>query len=329
MWKKIAAISSILGLAFTAPVALAQQHADASHYPSKPVQFLAGFPPGGVADIVARIIAVPLSKRLGQPVIVDNRAGAGGVVAVAAIAKAAPDGHTLGFGMSGALTSNVTLMPKLPYDPLKDIAPVSMVVDNPLAVVVNASSGIKTMQDFIANAKKQSKPVTYGTAGAGTAMNLAGELLNQKAGINMTHVSYKGSAPAAVDLLAGHIDAAILDLATAKPHLETGRLKALAVTSARRSALEPELPTIAESGVPGYEFSAWFSLVMPAGTPRDIVARVNKELTAVLKDPEVRNQLLAAKVEPIPGTPDELRNRIGREIKETAALIKAGNITLN
>lgn len=325
MLKQIAAATALC-LAFVAPHGVAQQ---AAQYPSKPVQFLAGFPPGGVADIVARIIATPLSQRLGQPVIVDNRAGAGGIVAVSLISQAAPDGHTMGFGMSGPLTTNVFLMDNPPYDPLKDIAPVSMVVLNPLALVVNSSSGINTMQEFIEHAKKAANPPTYGTAGAGTAMNLAGELLKQKAGIPMQHVAYKGSSPAAVDLLAGHLDAAILDLTTAKPHLDSGRLKALGVTSAQRSELEPGIPAIAESGVPGYEFTAWFSLVMPRGTPPEIVDRVNRELHVVLNDSEVRTQLLNARVEPIPGTPQELTDAIKREIEQNVALIKSAGISLN
>jgi tripartite-type tricarboxylate transporter receptor subunit TctC len=160
-------------------------------------------------------------------------------------------------------------------------------------------------------------------------MNLAGELLNQMAGIDLRHVPYKGSNPAAVDLLAGHIQAAVLDLATAKPHLESGRLKALAVTTAKRTAIAPELPTMAEAGVPGYELGSWFGLIMPAGTPPEIIKRINAELTGVLNDPKVREQLLAAKTEPLPTTPEEMRNTIRKEIQQTAALIKAANIKLD
>jgi tripartite-type tricarboxylate transporter receptor subunit TctC len=290
---------------------------------------MAGFPPGGVADIVARIIAPPLAQRLGQPVVVDNRAGAGGVIGADAVAKSAPDGYTFGFGVSGALTANVTLMPKLPYDPLKDLASVSKVVNNPLALVVNTSLGVNSVKAFIALAKSKPGQLSYGTAGHGTAMNLAGELLNQMAAIDIRHVPYKGSNPAAVDLLAGHLQAAVLDLATAKPHLESGRLKALAVTTAKRTAVAPELPTMAEAGVPGYELGSWFGLILPAGTPPEILKRIHTELTGVLNDPKVREQLLVAKTEPMPSTPDEMRNTIRREIQQTAALIKAANIKLD
>lgn len=329
MLKPIASLVFAVSFVAFAPLAAAQTNAASSAYPNKPLRFMAGFPPGGVADIVARIIAPPLSQRLGQPVIVDNRSGAGGVIGAEAIAKSAPDGYTFGFGVSGALTANVTLMPKLPYDPLKDLAPVTKVVNNPLALVVNSSLGVSNVKEFIALVKSKPGQFTYGTAGNGTAMNLAGELIKQMAGIDMMHVPYKGSNPAAVDLLAGHVQAAILDLATAKGHIETGRLKALAVTSAKRTAIAPELPTMAEAGLPGYELNSWFGLIMPAGTPPEIVKRMNAEVTAVLKDPKVRDALLTAKAEPAPTTADEMRNAIKAEIQQTAALIKAANIKLD
>lgn len=309
--------------------ALAQGAAAPGAYPERPIRFHAGFPPGGVADTVARIIGPAMAERLGQPVVIDNRAGAGGVVGVDAVARAAPDGYTMGFGVSGALTSSVTLMPKLPYDPTRDIAPISLVVLNPLVLVVPASSGIENLQDFMRAARARRGRTTYGTAGAGTAMHLSGELLEKMAGIELTHIPYKGSAPAAVDLLGGHLDAAVLDLATAKPHLAPGRLRAIGLTSARRTELAPEIPTIAEAGVPGYEFNAWFGLVMPAATPAAIVERVHAELVAVLKDPAVRRKLLEAGAEPMPGTPSSMRAQIAREIEVTADLIRSANIRID
>ncbi|MEJ7931086.1 tripartite tricarboxylate transporter substrate binding protein [Ramlibacter sp. AN1015] len=309
------------------PGALAQV-ASAGDYPSRPIRFYAGFPPGGVADIVARIIAQPLSTRLGQPVLVDNRSGAGGAIAVDTVAKAPPDGYTVGFGVSGALTSSVTLNPKLPYDPRRDIEPVSTVVMNPIVLVVPADSGINNLKEFIAAAKSSPTRFNYGTPGPGTAMNLAGELLKELTGIQMSHVPYKGSSPAATDLLGGHLKAAIIDYTTAKPHIQSGRLRALGQTAATRSAVAPDIPTIAEAGVPGYEFNSWFGLVMPAGTPPAILARVHKELDAVLRDPAVRQQLIEAGSDPAPSTPEAMRSRIAREIGMTAKLIKDANITL-
>jgi tripartite-type tricarboxylate transporter receptor subunit TctC len=279
-----------------------------------------------VADIVARVIAQPLSARLGQPVVVDNRAGAGGVIGVETVAKAPPDGYTVGFGVSGALTSSVTLNPKLPYDPLKDIEMVSVVVLNPIVLVVPSTSPINNLRDFIAAAKASPKPLTFGTPGPGTAMHLAGELLEQMAGFDMSHVPYKGSSPAATDLLGGHLSAAIIDFTTAKPHIASGRLRALGQTTARRSSVAQDIPTIAEAGVQGYEFNSWFGLVMPAGTPAPILNRMHSELVAVLKDPGVQKQLIDAGSDPAPSTPAEMRAQVQREIALTSRLIKAGNI---
>lgn len=324
LWKYTAGLIVGCTLATLAPTTMAQP----SDYPNKPLRFIVGFPPGGAADLVSRIVMTPLSQRLGQPIVMDNRAGAGGVIGADAVAKAAPDGYTLGLGVSGALTASVTLMPKLPYDPLKDLTPVSKLANNVLALVVNNSLGVNSAKDFIALAKSKPGQLNYGSAGNGTAMNLAGELLKQMASIDIRHVPYKGSSPVVVDLLAGHVDAAIIELAAVKPHLESGKLKALAVTSAKRTPIAPEIPTLSEAGVPGYEMISWFGVVMPAGTPPDIVKRIQGELTTVLNDPKVREQLMNAKAEPAPSTPEEMSNAIRKGIKDSAALIKSANIRL-
>jgi len=300
-------------------------HAD-PNYPNKPLRFHVSFPPGGSTDIAARIIAPALSERLGQPVIVDNRAGAGGVIGADAIAKSAPDGYTLGFGTVGSLGNNVTLMPKLPYAPLKDFAPISMAFNNPMVLVVNPALGVNSLKEFIALAK--TKRINFGTPGNGSTMHLAGMLLNRMAGTEIVHAPYKGAGPAAVDLLAGHIEAVIVDLATARTYTESGRLKALAVTSAKRSVVAPDIPTFAEEGVPGYELYSWVAIVMPAGTPAAIVERVNKEVVGLLNDPKVNEQLRNAKVEPESSTPQQLRAIIERDIKDMGDLIKAANISL-
>jgi tripartite-type tricarboxylate transporter receptor subunit TctC len=318
------AAAAALGAATAAPAALAQ----AAGYPNRPIRFYCGFPPGGVSDIVARIIAAPLAARLGQPVVVDNRAGAGGIIGVEAVAKSPPDGYTMGFGVSGALTSSVTLK-KLPYDPLTDIAAISVVVINPLVLAVPTDSGIKNVKEFIAAAKAASGKFTYGTAGPGTAMNLAGELLKQMAGFEMVHVPYKGSSPATTDLLGGHLKAAVLDWTTAKPHVLSGRLRALGQTGGKRATVAPDVPTIAEEGVPGYEFNSWFGLVMPAATPAPIIERVHTELVAVLRDPAVRKQLTDAGSDPAPTTSAEMHAQIAREIELTAKLIKSAGIKVD
>ncbi len=300
-----------------------------SQYPDKPIRFLVGFPPGGSTDIIARLIAPELSSRLGQPVVLDNRSGAGGVLGVDTIAKSAPDGYTIGLGVSGALTSNVTLMPNLPYDPVKDLMPVTRVIFNPMGLVVNSSSPAKTLQEFIALAKTKPGKLSYGTAGPGTAMHLAGELLKQKTGIFMAHIPYRGASPAATDLLGGQVDAIMVDMATVKPFVDAGRLRVLAVTSAKRSEIAPDVPTMAESGVPGYEFNAWIALLMPAATPPAIVSRINREMTAILNEPRIRDRILELKMEPAPTEPKEMLDTIRREIKTARELIKAANVSLN
>lgn len=326
MLKRLAATAASAILLFGAASAGAQ--APSGDYPAQPLRFYAGFPPGGSTDILARIVTPALSQRLGQTVVVDNKAGAGGVIGVDSVAKSAPDGYSLGFGVSGALTTNVTLM-KLPYDPLKDLALVSRVIYNPMVLAVNASWGVRSLKDFIAYAKAHPGEVNFGTAGPGTAMHLAGELLNQTVGIRMVHVPHKGSAAAAQSLLGNQIQAAVLDLASARGHLESKRLLALGVTSPRRTAAAPDLPTLAEAGVPGYGLNSWIAIVMPAATPPAILERMRKEVVAVLNDPGVREKILAAGMEPAPSTPEELRRTIETEIEITRKLVKAAGLSVN
>jgi tripartite-type tricarboxylate transporter receptor subunit TctC len=284
------------------------------------------FPPGGSSDTIARIVGPKLTERLGQPVIVENRPGAGGVVGLDLISKAQPDGYTIGIGVSGALTINTILM-KLPYDPTKDFTPLSMFCVNPIALVAGANVAGATVPELVARSKADGgKPLPFGTAGNGTAMHLAGELLKQITGLPLEHVAYKGSAPAANDVLGGQIPLAVLDLASAKPLILSGRIKAIGVTSANRSATAPEIPTLAESGVPGYDVKSWFGLLAPANTPPEIVRRLNADIVAVLQTPEVRDRMLAAGLEPSPGSPQEFSDTIRREIAKWAAVIKAAGI---
>lgn len=259
----------------------------------------------------------------------DNRAGAGGVIGADSIAKAAPDGYTMGLGVSGALTSSVTLNPKLPYDPLKDFAPISKLVNSPLVLVVNPSLKVNTLKELIALAKSKPGQLSYGTPGNGSAMHLSGELLKEMAGIDMQPIPYKGSAPLTSDLLGGQIEIAVIELSIAKPLMAAGKLKGLAVTSSTRTALASDLPTMAEAGVPGYEMLSWLSLLMPAKTPPEIVQRVSREVAAVLGDPKVRAQITAANAEPAPSTPEELMATIRTGIQTNGALIKKAGIKMN
>lgn len=304
------------------------QQAKAGDYPSHPITFYVGYAAGGSADIIGRIVMPALSTRLGQPIVLDNRAGAGGVVGVESVTRGKPDGYTMGFGTAGTMASNVTLMPALSYHPLKDLSPVSMVVSLPLVLVVSATSDIRKVSDLVAQAKT-GKSISYGSAGIGSSTHLAGELLNQKAGLKMVHVPYKGTAPAAADVIAGHLESAFIDLPTALPHVKTGRLRVLAVTNDKRSSLAPEIPTMAEAGVPGYHFGSWMGVIMPASTPPQIVNTVNKELVAVLKDPALQKRLREAGGDPMPSTPQQMNEVIRTEIEKTGQIIRGAGIKLD
>lgn len=316
----VAAVST-LSLLFAASAALAQ-----SAWPSKPVRLVVTFPPGGSNDIATRLLAPGLGERLGQPVIVENRAGAGGAVGVEAVAKSAPDGYTLVVGPSGALTINSILM-KLPYDPVKDFATVSLFCINPIVMVAHPSVGAQTIKELLARAKAEgNKPLAFGTSGNGTAMHLAGELLKQTTGLPLEHVGYKGSAPAVNDLLGGQIPLGILDLATTKPHIASGKLKVIGVASAARTPTAPEIPTLAETGVPGYDVKSWFGIMAPAGTPADVVRRLSLAINAELGVPAVREKLLAAGLEAAPSTPQAFEEMLRSELARWGQVIKTAGI---
>jgi tripartite-type tricarboxylate transporter receptor subunit TctC len=306
-------------------LALATASALAQAWPTRPIRFLIGFAPGGSNDVAARLLAPGLGERLGQPVIVENRPGAGGIVGIDAVAKAPPDGYTIGIGVSGALTINPSLM-KLPFDPQKDFAPITMFCINPIALIANPGFGATNFRELLAKARAEGKPLPFGTSGNGTAMHLAGELLKQTTGIPLEHVPYKGSAPAASDIVAGQIPLGVLDLASAKALIASGRLRAIGVTSAARSVTAPEIPTLAETGVPGYDVKSWFGILAPAGTPPEIVRRLNEAIVAQLAVPEIREKLIAAGLEPAPGTPQAFEETIRSEIGRWAAVIRTAGI---
>jgi tripartite-type tricarboxylate transporter receptor subunit TctC len=307
-------------------LALAAASALAQAWPTRPIRFIIGFAPGGSNDVAARLLAPGLGDRLGQPVIVENRPGAGGIVGIDAVAKAPPDGYTIGIGVSGALTINPSLM-KLPFDPQKDFAPITMFCLNPIALIANPGVGAANFRELLAKAKADgNKPMAFGTSGNGTAMHLAGELLKQTTGLPLEHVAYKGSAPAASDIVGGQIPLGVLDLASAKALIASGRLRAIGVTTAKRSLTAPEIPTLAETGVPGYDVKSWFGILAPAGTPPEIVRRLNEAIVAQLAVTDVREKLIAAGLEPAPGTPQEFGDTIRTEIARWAAVIKAAGI---
>ena len=253
-------------------------------WPSKPIKFIVPFPPGGGADATARIVALELSKALGQQVIIENRGGGGGTIGVAAGMKSPPDGYTVFLGTPGPMAVSPTLAPDLPYDPTRDMAPVSKLATTSLLLAVPGSSAVHSVQDLIATARAKPGSLSFATAGNGTSYHPAGELLKQIVDINMTHVPYKGTAPATIDTLAGQVQVGILDLTSALPHVRSGKLRSIGITSGRRTALAPDIATNAESGLPGFDVTTWFIMGAPAGVPRDIVTRLSAE-TARACDP--------------------------------------------
>ncbi len=300
--------------------------AQAQGYPNKPLHFIVPYPPGGGSDITARIIAPKLSERLGQPVIVENRPGGGGIVGVNTIAKAAPDGYTIGQGPSGLLTLSVTLQPKLPYSPIRDFAPITMAVNNLLILVAHPSFSAKDVGELIAVAKAKPGQLSFGSSGTGTAMHLAGVLLTMMAGIDMVHIPYKGSSPSANDLMGGQIPLAIIDLASIRSFIKAGKIKPLGTMGPTRSQLAPDIPTIAESGLPGFVAQSWWGIIAPARTPPEIVARLNSQLVAILENADTRERLLAGGVEPSPSSPEEFSEFIRSEISRWAKVIKDAKI---
>ena len=294
-------------------------------YPSRPVALVVPYPAGGSADVLARTIGQQLGQRLGQPVVVENRAGAGTAIGAKAVARAAPDGYTLLLGTVSSQAINPA-MNKVGYDPIADFTAIAPIASIPFVLVANPNVPVASVADVIALAKAKPGELSYASAGPGTSNHLAGELFAGEAGIKLLHVPYKGSAPALSDVLSNHV-ALMFDLqATAAPHVNAGRLKALAVTGKKRSELLPDVPTMIESGVPGYEVLAWFGLFAPAGVPRPIVDRLHAELTAVLRTQEMRKQLRSLGVEPDYATTDAFAADVKRETAKWAATVKSAGL---
>ena len=292
-------------------------------YPTKSIRFIVTFPPGGSSDLIARALAPALSERLRQPVLVENRPGAGGNIGMDLVAKSAPDGYTMGLGAAGALAANVSLYAKMPYDPLKDFAPVSNVAFVPFFLIAHPSLPANNLQELVALASAKPGQLMLGYGGNGTAMHLSGELFKLMAKVQLVNVPYKGSGPAAVDTVSGQLPLAMVDVASAIAQVKAGRLKALAVTSRTRVSAAPEVPTFAESGLPDYEATGWFGVVMPAGTPAEIVGRMNAELVTALKRQEIRERVLAAGAEASPSTPEEFGALIRTEIVKWGEVVRA------
>jgi tripartite-type tricarboxylate transporter receptor subunit TctC len=300
--------------------------AHAQTYPTKPVRLIVPFAPGGGTDIIGRAIAPHLGQAFGQQVIVDNRPGAGTIIGAEIAARSPPDGYTIFMGINGTMAINPSMYRKLPYDPVKDFAPIAMLGVGPNVLVVHPSLPARSVKDLIAIAKARPGQLSFASSGTGGAPHLAGELLKSMAKIDMTHIPYKGAGPATVDLVAGHVQVMFAGLGAAIPHIKSGRLRGIAVASAKRSASIPELPTIADT-LPGFEASTWFALFAPAGTPKDIVARLNSEVIKVMGRKDVQQQLLAQGYEAGTSTPEQLAALLKQDIPRWASVIRGAGIT--
>ena len=301
---------------------LASSAAQAQNYPSKPIRFIVPFPPGGGNDIVGRIVAQKLAEGFALTVVVDNRGGAGGTVGTEMAAKAPADGYTLLIN-NISLAVNATLFQKLPYDTLKDLAPVTLVGRQPNILVVHPSVPAKSMRELLALARAKPRQINYGSGGIGTASHLATELLKLMAKIDMVHVPYKGLGPALIDLMGGQIQVIISTMASALPQVRAGKLRPLAVTTAKRSDFFPQVPTMSEAGVRGYEFNTWYGLLVPAGTPQPIIDRLNKEMAKALDSAAVREQFASQGLEAEHTSPEEFGAYLKSEVEKWAKVVKA------
>jgi tripartite-type tricarboxylate transporter receptor subunit TctC len=300
--------------------------AAAQTYPTRPVTVVVGFAPGGGTDTVARVMQRKLGENLGQTIVVENRAGAGGTIAAGVVAKAEPDGYTILLATIAALAINPHLNSTLPYKPLVDFAPISMATVSGNVLVVNSSVQAKTLAEYVKEANSKPGGMAYGTSGIGSAGNLAGELFRLTAKANLVHVPYKGGGPAMSDLLGGQIPSVFASATTATPQVKSGKLRALGSTGAKRSEALPEVPTIAEQGYPGYQATNWYAYVAPAKTPKDIVARLNREIVKTLNDPETHAAILKQGEEPTPSTPVELAQHMASEYATWGRVIKEAGI---
>ncbi|MDM0040983.1 tripartite tricarboxylate transporter substrate binding protein [Variovorax sp. J22G21] len=301
-------------------------HAQA--WPAKPIRWVVTYPPGGTVDAVARVIAPKLSLRLGQPVVIDNRAGAGGAIGGDLVAKSAPDGYTVMLDASNH-AQNPALRTKMPFDTMRDLAPVSLLVKVPNVLVVNPGAPIAGVKELVALAKAKPGEVNYASSGNGSAQHLAAELFSSMAGVRMTHVAYKGGGPALTDVMAGQVPVFFASVASGLPYIQSGKLRALAVTGKSRTPVLPQLPTVAESGLPGYEVYEWNGVFVPSGTPAPIVDRLSRELAAVLKDPDVHARLEAIGAEVIGSTPAELDAFRKAEMAKWSKVAKENRIQLD
>jgi tripartite-type tricarboxylate transporter receptor subunit TctC len=310
--------------------AAAQANGDAAaDYPNRVIKIVIPFPPGGPTDVISRAIAQELRDDWHQPIIVENKPGGNSFIATEAVAKAPPDGYTLLIAFFGTLAVNPSLYEKLPYDPVKDFQPITTIATLPLMLVVNPDSPIHTIKDLIEQAKANPGKLTFASGGAGQGAHLAGELFDMMAGVSMVHVPYKGNAPAVVDVMGGHVDMIFDGMTTSLPQVKAGKLRAVAVSTLKRASAMPELPTVAESGLPGFDVGSWFGALAPAGTPAPIVAKLNAELVRVLKSPALVKLMATSGLDPMPSTPDEFAAYMRAETVKWTKVVKEAHIKVD
>ncbi len=295
-------------------------------YPARPIRIIVPSTPGGSVDTLARTIGPKLSERWGHQVIVDNRGGAGGVIAAELTAKAPPDGYLLMLGTVASLGTNISLYKKLPYDPVRDFAPVTLVATQNLMLVTHPSVPAKSVKELVRFAKAQSGKLSFASAGNGTGSHLSGELFKQLAGVDILHIPYKGVQPAMVDVISGQVAINFPSILTALPHVRSGRVRALAVTGTSRTRAAPELPTMQEAGIKRYESATWYGIVAPAGTPQDIVTKLSTEVAALLKQPDINERLSREGADPVGSSPQEFGRFMQREIEKWRKVIRAAGI---
>lgn len=314
----VASFTVLIGAGISGTLTAASE----SNYPQRPVRMIVPFPPGGANDIVARLVAQRLNERWGRPVVIDNRGGAGGNIGTELGVKAAPDGYTLLVGSVSTLASNVGLYPKLPFDPRRDLAPVTLIATVPSILVVNPSVAAASVQELIQLARATPKRLNFSSFGDGSSAHLMGEMFKSMAKIDIVHVPYKGGGPALVAVVSGEVQMGFSNLSVALPQVKAGKVRGIAVTSAKRAMALPETPTIAESGLADFEASTWVGIVAPVGTPRALIQRINRDIHSVIAEPEMKNQLLSRALEPAASTPEAFARQIRTDIERWSKIIR-------
>lgn len=326
--KLLTVSAAALTMSMAGAAITARAQPDTGGYPSRPVRIVVSFPPGQASDLFARLIADKLAARWSQPVVVDNRPGAGGALAAEHVARATPDGYTLLWGGPGLTILPAVNHRPLPYDMLRDLVAIARIADSPMLVVAGAGSGIRTLSDLVARAREKPGELVYGSGGPGSLQHLTGELLASRAGIQLNHVPYRGSGPAMSDLLAGTIPLMVDSPASALPQVRAGRVVALAVAAEQRSRLMPDIPTAAEAGVPGVEGMGWHGIFAPARTPQAVVHRVNSDINAILADPSVQTRLTDAAAEAAPSSQEAFQAFVAEELPKWRAIAQSAQVTL-